>query len=43
MVERGTRVDDVMNEQRRVVLQYRREILEGRDMSNIAHATSWRA
>jgi preprotein translocase subunit SecA len=29
--------DDVMNEQRRVVYRYRREILEGRDMSDIAH------
>jgi preprotein translocase subunit SecA len=29
--------DDVMNEQRRVVYKYRREILEGRDMSEIAH------
>jgi preprotein translocase subunit SecA len=28
--------DDVMNEQRRVVYKYRREILEGRDMSEIA-------
>ena len=28
--------DDVMNEQRRVVYRYRREILEGRDMSEIA-------
>jgi preprotein translocase subunit SecA len=28
--------DDVMNEQRRVVYKYRREILEGRDMSDIA-------
>ncbi|HZK15300.1 MAG TPA: preprotein translocase subunit SecA, partial [Solirubrobacterales bacterium] len=28
--------DDVMNEQRRVVYRYRREILEGRDMSDIA-------
>ncbi|MEX2448075.1 MAG: preprotein translocase subunit SecA [Solirubrobacterales bacterium] len=28
--------DDVMNEQRRVVYKYRREILEGRDMSAIA-------
>ena len=27
--------DDVMNEQRRVVYKYRREILEGRDMSDI--------
>ena len=27
--------DDVMNEQRRVVYRYRREILEGRDMSDI--------
>jgi preprotein translocase subunit SecA len=27
--------DDVMNEQRRVVYRYRREILEGRDMSEI--------
>jgi preprotein translocase subunit SecA len=27
--------DDVMNEQRRVVYKYRREILEGRDMSEI--------
>jgi preprotein translocase subunit SecA len=28
--------DDVMNEQRRVVYRYRREILEGRDMSEVA-------
>jgi preprotein translocase subunit SecA len=28
--------DDVMNEQRRVVYKYRREILEGRDMSDAA-------
>ena len=28
--------DDVMNEQRRVVYKYRREILEGRDMSETA-------
>jgi preprotein translocase subunit SecA len=28
--------DDVMNEQRRVVYKYRREILEGRDISEIA-------
>jgi preprotein translocase subunit SecA len=28
--------DDVMNEQRRVVYKYRREILEGRDMSEIS-------
>jgi preprotein translocase subunit SecA len=28
--------DDVMNEQRRVVYKYRREILEGRDMSGVA-------
>jgi preprotein translocase subunit SecA len=28
--------DDVMNEQRRVVYRYRREILEGRDMSEIS-------
>jgi preprotein translocase subunit SecA len=28
--------DDVMNEQRRVVYKYRREVLEGRDMSDIA-------
>ncbi|HEY3435782.1 MAG TPA: preprotein translocase subunit SecA, partial [Solirubrobacterales bacterium] len=28
--------DDVMNEQRRVIYKYRREILEGRDMSEIA-------
>jgi len=28
--------DDVMNEQRRIVYKYRREILEGRDMSEIA-------
>src|SRR5438046_10469488 len=27
--------DDVMNEQRRVVYKYRREILEGRDMSEV--------
>src|ERR671910_408441 len=29
--------DDVMNEQRRVVYKYRREILEGRDMSEVVH------
>jgi preprotein translocase subunit SecA len=29
--------DDVMNEQRRVVYKYRREILEGRDMSDVVH------
>jgi preprotein translocase subunit SecA len=28
--------DDVMNEQRRVVYKYRREILEGRDMSEVS-------
>jgi preprotein translocase subunit SecA len=28
--------DDVMNEQRRVVYKYRREILEGRDISDVA-------
>ncbi len=28
--------DDVMNEQRRVVYRYRREVLEGRDMSDVA-------
>ncbi len=28
--------DDVMNEQRRVVYKYRREVLEGRDISDIA-------
>jgi preprotein translocase subunit SecA len=28
--------DDVMNEQRRVVYKYRREILEGRDLSDVA-------
>jgi preprotein translocase subunit SecA len=28
--------DDVMNEQRRIVYRYRREILEGRDMSDVA-------
>ncbi len=28
--------DDVMNEQRRVVYKYRREILEGKDMSDVA-------
>ena len=28
--------DDVMNEQRRVVYRYRREVLEGRDMGDIA-------
>ncbi|HYP56584.1 MAG TPA: preprotein translocase subunit SecA [Solirubrobacterales bacterium] len=28
--------DDVMNEQRRVVYKYRRQILEGRDMSDVA-------
>ena len=30
--------DDVMNEQRRVIYKYRREILEGRDMSEVARA-----
>ncbi len=30
--------DDVMNEQRRVIYKYRREILEGRDMSESARA-----
>jgi len=30
--------DDVMNEQRRVIYKYRREILEGRDMSDVAKA-----
>src|SRR5215216_3249938 len=30
--------DDVMNEQRRVIYKYRREILEGRDMSDVAHS-----
>jgi preprotein translocase subunit SecA len=30
--------DDVMNEQRRVVYKYRREILEGRDMSEVARS-----
>ena len=28
--------DDVMNEQRRVVYRYRREVLEGRDMADVA-------
>ena len=28
--------DDVMNEQRRVIYKYRREVLEGRDMSEVA-------
>jgi preprotein translocase subunit SecA len=28
--------DDVMNEQRRIIYKYRREILEGRDMSEVA-------
>jgi preprotein translocase subunit SecA len=28
--------DDVMNEQRRIVYKYRREVLEGRDMSDVA-------
>jgi preprotein translocase subunit SecA len=28
--------DDVMNEQRRIVYKYRREILEGKDMSDVA-------
>ena len=28
--------DDVMNEQRRVIYKYRREILEGRDMSEVS-------
>ncbi len=28
--------DDVMNEQRRVIYKYRREVLEGRDMSDVA-------
>ena len=30
--------DDVMNEQRRVIYRYRREMLEGRDMSRVARA-----
>ena len=30
--------DDVMNEQRRVVYKYRREILEGRDMSEVSRS-----
>ncbi|HEX6115627.1 MAG TPA: SEC-C metal-binding domain-containing protein, partial [Solirubrobacterales bacterium] len=30
--------DDVMNEQRRVVYKYRREILEGRDMSDVSRS-----
>ena len=30
--------DDVMNEQRRVVYKYRREVLEGRDISDVAKA-----
>ncbi len=30
--------DDVMNEQRRVIYKYRREILEGRDMSEVARS-----
>jgi preprotein translocase subunit SecA len=30
--------DDVMNEQRRVIYKYRREVLEGRDMSEAARA-----
>jgi preprotein translocase subunit SecA len=30
--------DDVMNEQRRVIYKYRREILEGRDMSEVANS-----
>jgi preprotein translocase subunit SecA len=29
--------DDVLNEQRRIIYRYRREILEGRDMSDVAH------
>jgi preprotein translocase subunit SecA len=29
--------DDVMNEQRRIIYKYRREILEGRDMSDVAY------
>jgi len=28
--------DDVMNEQRRIIYKYRREVLEGRDMSDVA-------
>jgi preprotein translocase subunit SecA len=31
--------DDVMNEQRRVIYKYRREILEGRDMSEVEEYT----
>ena len=34
--KRVLQYDDVMNEQRRVVYKYRREILEGRDMSEVA-------
>jgi preprotein translocase subunit SecA len=30
--------DDVMNEQRRIIYKYRREILEGRDMSEVARS-----
>ncbi len=30
--------DDVMNEQRRVIYKYRREVLEGRDISEVAHS-----
>src|SRR5215207_130867 len=30
--------DDVMNEQRRIIYKYRREVLEGRDMSEAARA-----
>ncbi len=36
MRKRVLEYDDVMNEQRRVVYKYRREILEGRDMSEAA-------
>jgi preprotein translocase subunit SecA len=36
MRKRVLEYDDVMNEQRRVVYKYRREILEGRDISDIA-------
>jgi preprotein translocase subunit SecA len=36
MRKRVLEYDDVMNEQRRVVYKYRREILEGRDMSDVA-------
>jgi preprotein translocase subunit SecA len=36
MRKRVLEYDDVMNEQRRVVYKYRRQVLEGRDMSDVA-------